>query len=260
VTIWLSARLSVRPDRIVSDSNASARVHQAELNFCAKRWEVIPNGFDPEQFHPSGQARADVRAELSLPGDALLIGLIGRYHPVKDHAGFLEAAALLRREAPEAYFLVVGRGVGDNALLAAQVQALGLEGAVHLLPERPDVPRLAAALDIAVSSSYSESLPSTVGEAMSCGVPCVVTDVGDSAWLVGDTGLAVPPHNPAALAEACAGLVRSGSERRRILGLAARQRIVREFSLDAFATRYERVYQEALERKSGWNDRAQNAA
>jgi glycosyltransferase involved in cell wall biosynthesis len=249
VAIWLGARLSRWPGRIISDSKASARIHQDELKFCATRWEVIPNGFDTEQFQPCGQARAAVRAELSLPGDALLFGLIGRYHPVKDHAGFLEAAALLRRREPRAHFLLAGRGVGDNPVLAGQARELGLAGAVQFMAETMDVPRLASALDIAVSSSYSESLPTVIGEAMSCGVPCVVTDVGDSAWLVGDTGMVAPTRNPAALADACAQLAAAGAERRRALGQAARQRIIQEFSLDAFAARYERVYREELEHK-----------
>jgi glycosyltransferase involved in cell wall biosynthesis len=201
-----------------------------------------------------------VRAELRLPADALLVGVIGRYHPVKDHAGFLESAALLRKKAPETHFLLIGRGVGDNPVLTERSSALALSGAVHFLGERTDVPRLAASLDIAVSSSYSESLPSVIGEAMSCGVPCVVTDVGDSAWLVGDTGMVVPPQNPAALAEACARLVRLGLEGRKELGAQARRRIVRQFSLSAFAGRYQRLYQQAIERRQEGKKRARYAA
>lgn len=248
LAIRLGARLSRWSSAILTDSQASAHVHQQRLNYDG-RWQVIPNGFDLDRFQPSGQARTEVRAELSLAPDALLVGLIARYQAVKDHAGFLQAAALIRRQTQEAHFLLTGRGVGGNTALREQASALGLSGAVHLLGERADMPRVSAALDIEVSSSYSESFPNVVGEAMSCGVPCVVTDVGDSAYLVGDTGLVVPPRNPAALAEACNELIRRGSEGRRTLGLAARERIASQFSIGAIVARYEDFYCQSLKQK-----------
>lgn len=244
--IWLGARLSRWPDRIISDSMASAQVHRDRLRFSGARWEVIPNGFDLDQFRPCERARADVRSEFSIPPDALLIGLIGRYHPVKDHTCFLQAAALLRKRRPEARFLVVGPEVGDNAFLRERAAALGLRGAVRLVDERPDIPRITAALDIAISSSYSESFPNVVGEAMSCGVPCVVTDVGDSALLVGDTGLVVPARDPHALADSCNELAARGRQGRQALGRLARQRIAERFSIHAVAPHYEKIYEQTL--------------
>ena len=249
LTIWLGARLSRWPNCILTDSEASARMHRRQLKYNASRWVIIPNGFDLERFHPSVEARAELRAELSLAPDKLLIGLIGRYHAVKDQAGFLEAAALLRQRTPEAHFVLAGRGVDSSPALRERTAALGLSGSVALWGERADVPRIAAALDIAVSASYSESFPNVVGEAMCCGVPCVVTDVGDSAYLVGETGLVVPPRNPDALAEACRELVRRGSEGRRALGLAARERIARQFSIGAIVQRYEEFYSQALKQR-----------
>jgi glycosyltransferase involved in cell wall biosynthesis len=248
LAIWLGARLSRRPDRILTDSMASARAHK-QLRYETSGWVIVPNGFDLDRFRPSGRDRSEVLAELSLPADALLVGLIGRYHAVKDHAGFLEAAAGLWRSAPEARFLVVGRGVDANPALIEKAAALGLSGVVRFLGERADIPRLAAALDIAVSSSYSESFPNVVGEAMCCGIPCVVTDVGDSAYLVGETGLVVPPRDPAALASACGDLARRGAEGRRALGFAARERIVRLFSAGSMAARYGEIYGQALKSK-----------
>jgi len=251
---WVGAHLSRWPDGIVSDSNASARVHQ-QRGFSARRWAVISNGFDPEQFRPSEKARQEIRAELSLAPDALLVGLIGRYSAVKDHRCFLDAAALLLRRTPEARFLVVGRDVAGNRDLLDQIASLGVSGAVRLLGERTDMPRITAALDIAVSSSYSESLPSVIGEAMSSGVSCVVTDVGDSGWLVGDAGLVVSPRNPGALAAACADLVSRGSDFRKQLGQAARKRIIENFSIEALAARYEQVYRQALEDRRSRRER-----
>jgi glycosyltransferase involved in cell wall biosynthesis len=124
------------------------------------------------------------------------------------------------------------------------ISECGLNGRVHLLGERTDIPFVTSGLDIASSSSLGEGFPNVVGEAMACGVPCVVTDVGDSAWLVGDTGRVVPPGDPIALAGAWRDLIRMGEDRRRSVGEAARRRIVEGFSIDVMVRRYETVYEE----------------
>jgi glycosyltransferase involved in cell wall biosynthesis len=246
-TIWMGARLSAMPSRIVCNSRISAGLHQRHLGFCKHRWEIIPNGFELEKFTPSENARWDLRCELGLPQETLLIGLIGRYNPVKDHANFLRAAAILRKNAAGVHFLLAGRGVdGHNTALQEQSAALGLLECTHLLGERDDMFRITAALDIASSSSSSEAFPNVIGEAMSCGVPCVVTDVGDSAWLVGDTGTAVPAQDSDALARAWMELCAGNPARRRDLGAAARARIAAHFSIAAVAARYEQMYERIL--------------
>jgi glycosyltransferase involved in cell wall biosynthesis len=105
---------------------------------------------------------------------------------------------------------------------------------------------LAAALDISVSSSWGESCPIVIGEAMACGVPCVVTDVGDAGWIVGDTGLVVPPRDAGALAVACETLIESGSQRRQAMGLLARTRVAEHFPLQSIMGRYEDLFAKAL--------------
>jgi glycosyltransferase involved in cell wall biosynthesis len=250
-TIWIGARLSALPTRIVANSMVSAELHQQRLGFCKHRWTVIPNGFEVQKFIPSENAREEVRAELGLAQDTLLIGLIGRYHPMKDHANFLRAAGIFRKDAPGVHFLLAGTGVdGSNAALREQRASLGLLECTHLLGERNDMSRIAAALDIASSSSYSEAFPNVIGEAMSCGVPCVVTDVGDSAWLVGDTGLAVPARDSGALSRAWMELCSRGASRRRALGVSARERIAAHFSMSSVATQYEQMYEQILETSS----------
>jgi glycosyltransferase involved in cell wall biosynthesis len=100
-----------------------------------------------------------------------------------------------------------------------------------------------AALDIlSLSSAFGEGFPNAIGEAMACEVPCVVTDVGDSAEIVGDAGLVVPPRNPTAMAEAWETLLAKSPEERRVLGRAARERIARNFSLDVVTRQYEILY------------------
>lgn len=254
--IWLEAKLSGRPARIINNSAASAKMHEERLCFRADKTVIIPNGFNTDLFAPSGQARVQIRQELGLTPDALLIGRIGRYHPMKDHANFFRAAALLLRRIPDAHFVLAGRGVDrNNDKMVQQIACQGITGRVHLLGEREDTARLTAALDIAVSSSaHGEGFPNVVGEAMSCGVPCAVTDVGDSAYVVGETGLVAPPGDASALAKALKSLADLGPVGRQTLGAAARERVVGHFSLPAIAARYEALYNEVLGGKTAGKD------
>jgi glycosyltransferase involved in cell wall biosynthesis len=184
-----------------------------------------------------------VRSELNVNPDTLLIGLVARLHPMKDHETFLRAAALLHAELPEARFLLVGHGTGPDSVLASRVKALGLQDAVKMLGERADVVRLTAALDIACCTSYSEGFPNSLGEAMACEVPCVTTDVGDCATLVADTGVVIPTRSPAALVDAWRGLHKMGAAGRRALGRAARTRIAERFDMRLITRQYERLYE-----------------
>ena len=108
------------------------------------------------------------------------------------------------------------------------------------------MPRLAAALDVFSLSSYCESFPNVVGEAMACAVPCVVTDVGDAAWIVGDTGRVVPPRDPGALAEAWAEMLNLGRDGRAALGRAALSRVGDYFPVKAIVQHYETLYEAVL--------------
>ena len=241
--IRLGARLANRPALILNNSQKSVAQHAA-LGYPANKTVVIPNGFDTEAFMPSNHARTSVRAELGVPENAVLIGRIGRYHHTKDYPNFLQAAALVLRDYPDPQFVVAGKGVDwNNDELRRQVQDLGLIERIHLLGERLDMPRLTAALDIAVSSSHAEGFPNVIGEAMACAVPCVVTDVGDSAWLVDDTGKVVPAQEPHLLAAACSGLIKMGREGRKQLGSAARTRVTTHYSISSVVRLYESLYQ-----------------
>jgi glycosyltransferase involved in cell wall biosynthesis len=218
------------------------RIHQ-ELGYAAEKLEVIPNGFNLEQVKPDPAARASVRRELCLPAETVLIGMAARFHPHKDHRNFLRAAARLHREMPEVQFLLCGMKVAwQNSRLAEWIEAEGLRDCCHLLGPRGDMSRLYSAMDVATSSSFSEAFPIAIGEAMACGTPCVVTDVGDSALIVGDTGEAVAPENAAAMAEGWRKLIAAGPEARRRFGMAARRRVQQHFSLPSIVERYQAVY------------------
>jgi glycosyltransferase involved in cell wall biosynthesis len=184
---------------------------------------------------------------LKVAQDSFLIGLIGRYHPVKDHDNFLKAAALLLKTHPDTQFVLCGKQVDSkNRSLGELIHNLQITEQVHLLGERHDIPRITAALDVSASSSRTEGFPNVIGEAMSSGVPCVATDVSDLAVILGETGRIVPPGNPVALATALAELIEIGPEGRAALGARARSRIVAHYSLDEEVAQYETIYERAI--------------
>lgn len=255
MTRWASracavlSRSPLGPRVIVANSESGRRAHEV-LGYRARRWEVIPNGFDVERFRPDSNARHELRAALGIGEDAPVAGSLARYDPMKDHETLLRAAAAVRRLVPGAHFVLAGSGVdGDNAALAGLVRELGLGGSVHLLGQRADAPRVLAALDVLVSSSaYGEGFSNVIGEAMACAVPCVVTDVGDSAAIVGETGVVVPPRSAGALAEGMRRVLAMAPGERAALGRAARERVRERFSLAAVVARYERLYAELAAR------------
>ncbi|MFA5516256.1 MAG: glycosyltransferase [Desulfuromonadales bacterium] len=245
-TIHLCAQLSRRvPRRIVCCAEAAMKSHVA-LGYDGSRMCVIPNGFEIERFRPDPNMRQQIRRELNIPDDVVVVGLVGRYHPIKDHANFMQAAAMLLRNGRKAVFLLAGEGVDrDNPIIVEQIAGMD-HRSFFLLGRRDDIPRLTAAFDIAVSASRGEAFSNTIGEAMACAIPCTVTDVGDSAMVVGDTGRVVPPGEPAQLAAALEGLITLGPEGRKALGLRARQRIIDNFTLEQVVSRYEQLYAHVL--------------
>ena len=238
----LSGRL---PSAIVCNSSAAASIHVG-LGYAGDRMRIIPNGVDVETFRPDSSARSDVREELGIPGDGFLIGLIGRFHPQKDHRGFVGAAGRLASLDKRARFVLCGENVTrDNPVLASWIKATGYEDRFHLLGVRSDIPRVTAALDVSTSSSsYGESFSNAVVEAMACGVPCVVTDIGDSRSVVGGSGIAVPPSSPAALVRAWRSLLGMSASRRSSMGTAARRRAADKYSIETMVARFGKLYAE----------------
>lgn len=226
-------------DRIIVNSQAG-RAHLVEHGFPASKIKVIQNGIDADLFRPDREARAGIRAQLGITEDQILIGIVGRLDPMKDHLTFLRAASLLSAARDDVRFACIGDGApAFAAQLRKAAEELGLARNLLWLGARSDMPAVYNALDINVSSSSSgEGFSNATAEAMAAGVPCVVADTGDSALIVGDTGVVVPPRNPEALAAA----LRSCIERNlRELGARARQRIQENWSIQRLAQETERV-------------------
>jgi glycosyltransferase involved in cell wall biosynthesis len=233
----------VMPRAMVSCSRDAIRVH-SDLGYATDRFVLIPNGADLEGFKPNPQARATLRLEVGAGDNTPVIGMISRYHPQKDHATFFDAARLLIATHPHARFVLVGDGLEEaNPELMQTLQAADLCRHVRLLGRRHDIAHVLCGLDIhTLSSAFGEGFPNVVAEAMATGVPCVVTEVGDSALIVGDTGRSVAPRQPQALAHAWRELIDMPAPDFARLRESARHRIASEFSLAASVRRYEELY------------------
>jgi glycosyltransferase involved in cell wall biosynthesis len=245
--IRLGAYLSRWPRKIVYVSRASHRQHR-ELGYHDERATIIPNGFDCRRFHPRAGAREELRRTLGLSSDTIVLGKVAVVRPMKDHANLLKACALLKGRAVPFHLVLIGRRASeDNLELMRLIEQTGVGDRISLLGERHDMPGLIGGLDVlVVSSAWGESFPIVLGEAMASGVPCVTTDLGDSAWIVGDAGIVVPPRDPEALAEGMARLITTDPETRRQLGMRARTRIAQNFGLSSAIERYHDLYREIM--------------
>ena len=241
---WLSRRV---PDRIVCCAEAARSLH-AGLGYDETRMLVIGNGIDSGRIKPDDEGAARVREELGLSPDVPLVGLVARFHPQKDHAGFLAAVAELQRRLPETHALMCGEDVvPQNATLADWIARLPAPDRVHCLGIRRDLTAIYSALDVAVSSSsFGEGFSNVIIEAMACATPCVVTDVGDSALIVGETGWTVPPRDSAALADTVSLALAMPAEARAARGREARQRVLESFRLDDVHAAYDALYLDSM--------------
>jgi glycosyltransferase involved in cell wall biosynthesis len=235
LTVRLQARLSRFADLIIFNSDAGKLFHLAR-GVASSRAIVIHNGIDTTRFSPDPQAGFRWRLSWQVPEDALVIGIVGRIVPVKEYETFLQAAARLARVRPQARFICIGSGSREYMRsLQDLATRLGLEKKVIWPGELfADLPAAYNAMDIYCSSSHAEGTSNVILEAMGCGVPCVVTDVGDSRLIVGETGAVVPPRDPEALADGLERMVQRLTETPQ-LGLLARERILSSFSVDSLA-------------------------
>src|SRR6185312_14298367 len=224
--------LSDSPDLIIVNSRAAFQ-HHLSSGFPSAKLKLIPNGIDTDVFKPDLEARARLRKEWGVDDSIQLVGTVGRLDPVKDLPTFLAAATNVSRDQSSARFICVGNGPPEEVeRLKALTDELKISNQVIFTGAVSDVAAAYNALDLLVSSSRAESFPNSVAEAMACGIRCVVTNVGDSAALVGDCGVVVEPGQPEALA---AAIISSLSLDRSRTGERCRTRIVEYFCVEQLA-------------------------
>lgn len=245
------ALLSWMPRQIIYVSRTSREEHRA-LGFRDSKAIHVPNGVDPLVFRGGADRRAEARATLGLHASARVVGHVARYHPKKDHRTLLSALQLLLLEDDETCAVLIGQGLTpDNPDLKTWLRDARLSDRLRLLGARSDVADLLPAFDVfCLSSAYGEACSVAILEAMSCELRCVVTDVGDSTWMLGGTGEAVPPGDSPALASALKRMLNMAPEDVGHASRQARERILAVFSEERMMENYRRIYLAAIEGRS----------
>jgi sugar transferase (PEP-CTERM/EpsH1 system associated) len=210
----------------------------SEIGVPKNRITQVYNGVDCDLFQPAAvSVKQRVRAELGIASNQPLVGIIGRLDPIKDHATLFAAFSMVRCEMPQATLLVVGDGPHRKALEKQAVKG------IHFLGNRPDVAQILAALDVFVLSSLNEGISNTILEAMATALPVVATNVGGTPELIenGRTGIMVPARTPPSLAYAILSYLKDEALRR-CHGLAAREAVLKKYSINHMVSEYESVW------------------
>jgi glycosyltransferase involved in cell wall biosynthesis len=239
--------ISHLPDRIITCSVDAKNVHIG-IGYQEEKFTVIPNGIDISLFSPDNKKRNEFRKKLGLSENDLVIGIAGRYDPQKDYATFIEAARQLSMKKLNIHYVLYGDQVDDENLeLMQMIDEINLQDRMHLFGYQSNMQDIYLIMDVFVSTSaYGEAFPNVLAEAMACGVPCVATNIGDAAYIIGDTGKVVPPKNAMAIAEAVEELLSQSDDQYQSIKGTARNRIIENFSLPKIAQQYKDTYNDIL--------------
>ena len=247
LTVKLCAKLSHKiPKAILCNSQRSIKTHQ-QAGYKHGLFHLIGNGFDLDQYKPNPQAKTKLCHQLGLTSAAKIVGLVARFDAQKNHQGFIKAAEQIIKQRNDVYFALIGQGVDEeNQQLVQWINATGYQDYFFLFGERSNISELTAGFTVACSSSFGEGFPNSIGEAMASGIPCVVTDVGDCAHLVGECGMVVAVNDNNGFAKAIQSLLELPSTEYQQLSQQARQRINQYFSLESITRQYQQFYRRML--------------
>jgi len=236
-------RLLSRIPRLILYNSDVARKQHERFGFSPKFGHVAPNGIDMQKLTPSHEKRTTARTALGIPLNTLVVGHVARFHPMKNHSGFIQAAIAIANRLADVHFVLIGRGVTLQEQGLRQQIPDHLRARFHLLGERKDIVDLMSSMDVfCLSSSWGEGFPNVIGEAMACRLPCVVTNVGDSAFVVGSTGIVVEPDEKDSLIGGILQLLTMEEDARHSLGIEAQARIKDNFQLGAAVDQYTSIY------------------
>ncbi len=237
---------SVVPHKIIYAAASSRKEHEL-IGYCCKTADVINNGFDLKRLVASRESIKRFREFIGVRNNEFIVGCVGRFSDVKGFDLFVHAASIIYEEYQNVVFVMIGRGlVNDNVVLTRWIKERGLESSFRLLGERNDIPVCLAALDVFCSTSRTEGFPNVVCEAMAMRTPCVVTDVGDSKYIVHNAGVVVKAEDPVAISSGILKLLTMSARARKKLGCVAHNRVVKMFSIDNCSKKFEHVYRENI--------------
>lgn len=232
------------PSRIVACGEVLRKSH-ARLGYRSSKIIVVPNGLAESEWIPSAKARSIVRERLQIGEAVLTFGQIANFHPIKRHSLLLKAFKKLSEEAPDVHLILAGQDVDDsNQELVSLVDRLSLNSRVTLAGKQSDSGAILNGLDVLVSPSASEGFPNVVLEALFMGRPCVVSDAGESARVLGPGGWVFAPENVKGLSRVLIDAARIGDDSLRRIGSLGREHAIRAYSEERMVTAYQKTWSE----------------
>lgn len=251
ILYWFECRWSRVPDLVISNSEAGKNLAIKD-GFDKSCIRVIQNGIDTDEYQPNSGMRNRFRTKMELTPETKVIGIVGRIDPQKDHQTFIEAVSLLpEHQKMEVAIICVGyRNEQETLALRKLVKSLGLEKNFVWLKRESSAVTVFNGLDILVSSSIAEGFSNAIAEGLAVGLPCVATDVGDSKLIVSEYGFVVPPKDSQALSDAISKMLQDSRLRSDAFSKAARNHIVRRFSIDTLVSNTETTLQRLIDEGS----------
>ena len=237
------AKLSyIIPEIIVINSKKAKKIYESK-GYDKRKLKYIPNGYDLSTLKVSKSQKIDFQKKIKIKKQIPLIGYVARYDPLKDHLNLLNALSLIRLKDKDFFCILVGSNINKNKILINEIKKLKLNDCIRLLGPMNNVSKVMNSLDIHILSSASEGFPNVVAEAMAHKTPCVVTNVGDSSYIVGKTGWVVPPNDSVKLAKAIkTALNEIGTKNWNKKCNLARERIKQKFSIDKMIKSYNKSW------------------
>lgn len=245
--IKLLSKLSYIIPKSVVVVSKNSKKNCLKMGYDKKKIYFIPTGFDLSVYKINKNQRLNLRKKLKIKKTISLIGIVARFHPVKDHNNLFIALSNLIKKNKKFYCILVGPGTErKNKILFNEIKKLKLDNFVKLLGPKKNIPEVMNALDVNVLCSKSEGFPSVVAEAMACGTPCIVTDVGDSALIVGKTGWIVPPRNSVILSRTIEKVLEErGKKDWNKRCMLARERVKKNFEIKKMIDSYNLIWAKA---------------
>lgn len=253
ITYWLVRLCAIcsyfLPDRIVCCAESAKAAH-IKLHYLQDKMIVIPNGYDFSRLQLDVEGRIKARVQLGVDERDIVIGVVGRFDPLKDFFNFISAAALVLKEYPNVQFLMVGRdNEWSNTTLRGWVEGAGLENVFHLVGQQLDIARYLSVMDIFCLSSVDEAFPNVLAEAMAMGLPCVSTRAGDAATILDDENYVVPVRDPLALANALLKMCNLDPSDRKILGNRNSGKVRSRYGIDEIREKYAEIYELVMKQR-----------
>ena len=241
--IKLLAKLSyIIPESIIIVSKRAKKIYEVK-GYDKKKLKFIPNGYDLSTLKVNNSQKIFFQKKIKIKKGIPLIGYVARYDPLKDHLNLINALSLIRLKSINFFCILVGTDINKSKLLISQIRKFKLDNHIKLLGPIKKISKVMNSIDVHVQSSASEGFPNVVAEAMACKTPCVVTNVGDSSYIVGKTGWVVPRNDSIKLAKAIqSALNEIGSNKWIERCNLSRTRIKRKFNINKMIESYNRIW------------------